>query len=110
MNAATCDLVLNLVEFIAFRVHRFEVHNDLRELTRTTGLLLVGVVKTNNWTTDRLAVSNLRLTNVGVNLELATHAVNENVQVQLAHTADDGVAQIGSASCRGTGYDEEQVA
>ncbi|CAB4616573.1 unannotated protein [freshwater metagenome] len=41
--------------------------------------------------TDRLAVSNLWLTNVGFNLELATHAVNEDVEVKLAHSGDDGL-------------------
>src|SRR5690606_25628923 len=40
---------------------------------------------------DRLAVGHLRLADVGFHTELATHAVDENVEVQLAHARDDGL-------------------
>src|SRR5699024_5394883 len=43
---------------------------------------------------DGLAVRNLRSTNVCLDLELARHAVNQDVKVQLAHTADDGLAGL----------------
>src|SRR5699024_3278068 len=36
----------------------------------------------------------LRSTNVCLDLELALHAVNQNVEVQLTHTADDGLAGL----------------
>src|SRR5690606_20839559 len=39
-------------------------------------------------------VGHLRLTDVGFNVELALHAVNQNVQVQLAHTTNDGLAGL----------------
>ena len=34
---------------------------------------------------DRLAVCNLRLADLAVDLELAEHAVNDDLQMQLAH-------------------------
>ena len=38
---------------------------------------------------DRLAVSNLRLADVGLDLVLAHHAVDDDLEVQLAHAGDD---------------------
>src|SRR5690606_15961550 len=61
------------------------------ELTRTAGLLLVRVVDF-RLAGDRLTVSNLRCTDACLNLELATHTVDENVQVKLAHAGDDRLA------------------
>ena len=43
---------------------------------------------------DGLLVGDLRLADVGLDLELALHAVDEDVQVQLAHAADDGLAGL----------------
>ena len=40
---------------------------------------------------DRLAVGDLRLADVGLDVELALHAVDEDVEVQLAHAGDDGL-------------------
>ena len=38
---------------------------------------------------DRLAVGDLRLADVGGDLELADHAVDEHVEVELAHPGDE---------------------
>ena len=43
---------------------------------------------------DRLAVGDLRLADVGRDLELADHAVHEDVEVQLAHAGDQGLARL----------------
>src|SRR5690606_30538301 len=43
---------------------------------------------------DRFTVSHLRLADVGFNVELALHAVDQNIQVQLAHTTNDGLAGL----------------
>ena len=43
---------------------------------------------------DRLAVGDLRLADGGVDLELAQHAVDEHLEVQLAHAGDDGLAGL----------------
>src|SRR5690606_2613845 len=86
------DRVGELVELVLRGLQRLEGHLDLRELTRTTGLLLVRVVDLLRLATDRLAVRDLRLADVGLDLELPLHAVDEDVEVELAHTADDGLA------------------
>src|SRR5699024_8880966 len=76
------------------RLHRLESNAHASELTGTTGLLLVRVLELLDRLLDGLAVSNLRSTNVCLDLELALHAVNQNVEVQLTHTADDGLAGL----------------
>ena len=43
---------------------------------------------------DRLAVGHLRLADVRLHLELAPHAVDDDLQVQLAHAGDDGLAGL----------------
>ena len=44
--------------------------------------------------TSGLAVGNLGLTNVSVNLELAEQTVDDDLEVQLAHAGDDGLAGL----------------
>ena len=44
--------------------------------------------------TDGLAVGNLRRTDIGLDLELAPHAINDDIEVQLAHTGDDGLTGL----------------
>ena len=40
---------------------------------------------------DGLAISHLRFADVGFDLELALHAVDQDFQVEFAHAADDGL-------------------
>ena len=98
-NTTTSDLVdklvsggLALFHLVSSRSVRLQSNNDAGELTRTTGLLLVGVLELLDRLADGLTVSNLRVTDVCFNLELALHAVNQDVEMELAHTADNGLA------------------
>src|SRR4051794_36132085 len=88
----------SVLEFVGRRVaadlERLQGDLHLRELTRPTGLLLVGVVVLLDGLADRLAVGDLRLADVGLDLELAPHAVDEDLQVQLAHAGDDRLAGL----------------
>ncbi len=43
---------------------------------------------------DRFAVGHLRRTNVGLDLELAPHPVDENVEMQFAHALHDRLAAL----------------
>ncbi len=43
---------------------------------------------------DGLAIGHLGLAHVGLDLVLAHHAVDDDLQVQLAHAADDGLARV----------------
>jgi hypothetical protein len=43
---------------------------------------------------DGFAVGDLRLADVGFHLELALHAVDEDVEVQLAHALEDGLTGL----------------
>src|SRR5215210_7845665 len=85
-DAATGDLVLELVGRAVGRdLQGLEADLHLGELARATGLLLVGVVGPLDGLADRLAVGHLRLADVG----LAAHAVDQDLQVELAHAGDD---------------------
>ena len=44
---------------------------------------------------DGLAVGNHRVTHVGLDLEFAAHTVDDDVEVQFAHTTDDGLTSLG---------------
>src|SRR5690606_24091812 len=63
------------------------------ELARATRLLLVRVVDL-DLAGERLAVRHLRRTDVGLDLELALHAVDDDVEVELAHPLDDRLAGL----------------
>src|SRR6478735_2259199 len=73
---------------------RTEVDDNLGELTRTTGLLLVGVGVLLNRVADGLAVGHLRLADGRLDAELALHAVDQDLEVQLAHAGDDRLAGL----------------
>src|SRR6476661_7352776 len=93
-DTATGDLVLELVELALGGVQRREGHLHLGVLTRATGLLLVDVVDLVHGAADGLAVGHLGLAAVGLDLELAAHAVHQDVQVELAHAGDDRLAGL----------------
>jgi hypothetical protein len=57
------------------RLARLEHDLDAGELAGTAGLLLVGVVDVD--ARDGLAIGHLRRADVGLDLELAAHAVDE---------------------------------
>ena len=70
-----------------------DVDLDLGELAGAARLLLVGVGQV-----DRLreifAIGDLRRTDIGLDLELALHAVDQDLEVELAHPLDDRLAQF----------------
>ena len=59
-------------------------------LTATAGLLDILAFDFDRLA-DRFAVSHLRRAHVRLHAEFALHAVNQNFQVQLTHTGDDGL-------------------
>src|SRR5919112_271561 len=94
-DAATGDLVLELVGRAVGRDREgLDADLDLGELARATGLLLVRVVRALDGLADRLAVGHLRLADVGLDVELAAHAVDQDLQVELAHAGDDGLTGL----------------
>ena len=61
--------------------------HDVRVLAATTGLADVAHFDLLDRLRDRLAVRDLRLADVRLDVELAHHAVDEHLEVQLAHAA-----------------------
>ena len=70
---------------------RLHLDHDMAVLAATTGLAHELAFLLDRFA-DRFAVGNLRLADVGFDVELALHAVNEDFQVQLAHAGNDGLA------------------
>ena len=93
-DVAAGDLILELEGLALGGVERLEVHQDLCELAGTTGLLLVRVFLVHDGLADRLAVCNLRVTDVALHLEFTTHTVDDDVELQLAHAGDQGLAGL----------------
>ena len=91
-NASTGDLVLEDVAV----AHAARLHRDLDdgELTRTTRLLDVAVFDAFDLLRHRLAIRHLGLADGGIDAEFALHAVDEDLEVQLAHSRDHGLAGL----------------
>src|SRR6266851_1439095 len=57
------------------------------ELTGAAGLLLVCIVSLGD-AGDRLTIGNLRRADIGVHLEFALHPVDDDLEVEFAHSLD----------------------
>src|ERR1700744_1198887 len=75
------------------RLVRFQANLDVPVVTRTTRLADVLTFRFRRLA-DRLAERNLRLAYVRLNLVLTLHAVDKDLEVQLAHTTDDRLTRI----------------
>ena len=76
------------------RLLRLDLQNHVTVLTTTTRLLDELAFGLFAGLADRFAVGNLWLADGRFDAEFALHAVNDNFQVQLAHTTDDGLARL----------------
>ena len=90
-DGAADDLVDELVA--AALLVRLQLDDGVAVLALAAGLADEAAVALGG-AADGLAVGNLRLADVGGDLELADHAVDEDVQVQLAHARDEGLARL----------------
>ena len=88
---AAADLVDELVALAGVRLER---DLDDSELAGTTRLLDVAVLDRLDDLGDGLAVRDLRLADGGDDAELALHAVDEDLEVELAHAGDHGLAGL----------------
>ena len=75
-------------------LHLLELDDGVAVLTATTGLTDELALSLLDVVTSGLAVGNLGLTNVSVNLELTEQTVDDDLEVQLAHAGDDGLAGL----------------
>ena len=90
-NVAALDLVEELEARSALAGN--DLHLDLAELAGAARLLLVGVGELDRLR-EILAIGDLRSADVGLDLELALHAVDEDLEVELAHPLDDRLARL----------------
>ncbi|KAF5048383.1 hypothetical protein DSECCO2_450710 [anaerobic digester metagenome] len=97
-DGSTLDLVDKLVVLVLLSLDRIrkrlKVTGNSCILTRTTGLLLVGVVEVGTGG-DCLAVGHLGLTDFNLCLVLALHTLDIDFEVQFTHALDDGLVGLG---------------
>src|SRR5690606_38153392 len=75
------------------RLLRLDAQPDVTVLTTTTGLTHELAFLLNRLA-DGFAVGNLRRTDVGLNVELTLHPVNDDIEVQFAHAGNNGLAGL----------------
>ena len=63
-------------------------------LAMTAALFNVSVFGFRHFTRDGFMISHPRIANIRLNLELAQHPVHQDIQMELAHPADDRLARI----------------
>src|SRR3546814_947863 len=87
-DVAALDLVEELVARTALAGD--DRHLDPAELARSARLLLAGVVDV-DLLREIFAIGDLRRAHIGLDLELALHAVDQALEVEFAHDHDDGL-------------------
>ena len=93
-NVTASHLVHELqAAFLEVFVYGTYVHDDIGKLTATTRLLLVDLAEVDSLR-DGFLIVNLRLTLVTFNLELALQTVDNDIEVQLTHTRDNGLTAL----------------
>ena len=90
-NRSALDVVRELVALA--RLVRLNTNLRVAVVARTAGLANVLALRL-GVPTDGLAIVHLRLADIGLDLVLAHHAVDDDLQVQLAHAGDDGLAGV----------------
>ena len=70
-----------------------EFYFNVSVLSTTTGLFCIFMLNIHSFG-DGLFVGNLRRTYVGLHLELTEQTVNDDFQMQLTHTGDDGLSGL----------------
>ena len=89
--APPTDLVLELEALAAFLRRRSRARRGRTGRCRPTG---ARTCLPSHGLADRLAVGDLRLADVRLDVEFALHAVDDDLKVQLAHAGDDRLARL----------------
>src|SRR5213075_2132915 len=77
------------------RLARLEVNNDVAVLAAAARLADELALDVLDAFAHRLAIGDLRAAHVGVDLELAPHALDDDLEMQLPHPADDRLRRLG---------------
>src|SRR6185369_8095046 len=73
---------------------RLDLEHDVPVLALAAGLANELAFAVFDDLADRFAIGHLGLAHVGLDAELTPHAVDDDLQVQLAHAGDDGLARF----------------
>ena len=90
-NSTTNNCGFELVQFFSVGIHRLEFNFTVTILSTTTRLFCILTVYINSFG-DCLFVSNLRSTYVSLNLKFTKETVNDDIQMKLTHTSDNGLS------------------
>ena len=88
-NSAALDGIDELVTLA--RLIRLDLEPDMAKLPASTRLLdeLAFLLDS---LLDALTISHLRCTDIGINAEFSSHAIDDDFKVEFAHTRDDRLA------------------
>ena len=89
-NRAADDRGVKLIELLSVRIHRFELHFAVAILSTAAGLLYILVLLIHRFG-EGFLVSNLRCTDIRLDMELTKQTVHDDLKVQLAHAGNDGL-------------------
>ena len=90
-NSTTNNCRIKLEEFISVGIHRLEFNFTVSVLSTSTRLFCIFVFLI-NWLCKCLFVSNLWSTYVCFYVEFTKQTVNDDFQMELTHTSDDGLS------------------
>ena len=90
-NSTTNNCGFELVQFFSVGIHRCKFNFTVTILSTTTGLFCILAVYINRFG-DCFFVSNLRSTYVSLYLEFTKETVNDDIQMKLTHTSDNGLS------------------
>ena len=82
---------LKLIGLVTVNIHRCEDNLAVTVLTTSTGLLSVLGINF-NFLGDSFLISNLRCSDIGLNVELTKKSVYDDIEVELTHAGDDRLA------------------
>ena len=91
LNITADNRVFKFKTVITF--NRLKFNFNTGKLTGTAGLFLVGIFNIGRFGKG-FTISDLRFTDIRVNFKFTFQAVNNNFQVQLAHTFDNGLSRF----------------
>jgi hypothetical protein len=90
--SAAHDFVIKFKAFALLPCGSMTFEPAVAVLTTAAGLTNEETFETSTDFADGFAVSNLRFADVAVHVEFTGHAVDDDIQVEFAHTGDDGLA------------------
>ena len=97
-NCTADNLGIKLVKFLAICIHRLKAHLTVTILSTSTRLLCILAVNLDRLG-DCFLICNLWSTYIRLNLKLTKQSINNNLQMKLTHSGDNGLSCLLIGMC-----------